>query len=714
MMYKLLTLGMTVWAITQKDFTLEVSRCGDSASGVAFLPDDYASVSYPVLSWAHGMDASVDEEFLSEFANFGYIVAATRGCAKGYVPGKESKDQIAVAEQILKTPEFNALNSVGFFGHSMGGQATIWSTTEDFSFDLKAAVAQMPALYTTKSSTPLVPTMFTAGSHDMLARAGGIHHWYKRTSGVDKVLLVGKDFGHVSYRKFAEPMTRFFDCYLKGDSASCDAIFTGLCDQPDSPYSRCETSKHVEGAAPVETEDSGVCKDSGSGLFQVPCKLAASMAFKFMDSCPYELEEACCESCNKHKSEQPQCVDVDDNCPAAAKLMFEKYTMCPAEVAGKCCASCAEKHLQAVSPTTKLSCGGRGRGGGWPFDIQRLGCEDMDAQQCPNLASQAKQLFGTCPGFLSTLCCASCKGDSGPSPSPFPFPPKGPSNGPGGKPKPPKPAPVVNPFAPKQQMCPPGRTWNECGSICPPECDMGNGVLIKCVSNFCVPQCDCPKGQFIDDNDKCTSDPCAMWREDGVDPAPFTPHDFPPFTPQPSPPKPVGPVHPENIPTHLPEPVNTDEPELPPEVPPTTIGDCTNEDSSRDSMGRTCSEWYDDHPEDCGRFNVRNHGFTAETQCCVCYSEYLLAKSKATEPEETPASMWDQLEGWQFAVGGGFLGGMILGLAALHVYRVQTDPKSLDFDILLDDAGHMSYHNQADFEHYSIRDHIDGEEFCVE
>jgi hypothetical protein len=46
-------------------------------------------------------------------------------------------------------------------------------------------------------------------------------------------------------------------------------------------------------------------------------------------------------------------------------------------------------------------------------------------------------------------------------------------------------------------------------------------------------------------------------------------------------------------------------------------GACVNDDSttSRDGSS-TCSSWYDDHPDDCGRYD--DGDFDAAAQCCMC------------------------------------------------------------------------------------------------
>ena len=53
---------------------------------------------------------------------------------------------------------------------------------------------------------------------------------------------------------------------------------------------------------------------------------------------------------------------------------------------------------------------------------------------------------------------------------------------------------------------------------------------------------------------------------------------------------------------------------------PTTF-ECVNDDSTADSAGDTCTDWYDDHPEDC-RGQYDDEDFYATDQCCACDYSY--------------------------------------------------------------------------------------------
>ena len=49
--------------------------------------------------------------------------------------------------------------------------------------------------------------------------------------------------------------------------------------------------------------------------------------------------------------------------------------------------------------------------------------------------------------------------------------------------------------------------------------------------------------------------------------------------------------------------------------------ECVNDDSSEDSAGDTCTDWYDAHPEDC-RGQYDDEDFSATNQCCACDYSY--------------------------------------------------------------------------------------------
>ena len=52
------------------------------------------------------------------------------------------------------------------------------------------------------------------------------------------------------------------------------------------------------------------------------------------------------------------------------------------------------------------------------------------------------------------------------------------------------------------------------------------------------------------------------------------------------------------------------------------IGACVNTNNgATDSMGDNCVDWYDEYPEDCGKYD--DNDFKAEIVCCACGGIFL-------------------------------------------------------------------------------------------
>jgi len=155
----------------------------------------------------------------------------------------------------------------------------------------------------------------------------------------------------------------------------------------------------------------------------------------------------------------------------------------------------------------------------------------------------------------------------------------------------------------------------------------------------------------------------------------------------------AGPVHPDHIATHSPEEIyyaDTDLTDL------YANYECTNDLSSRDSQGRNCDDWYDEHRKDCGKYDVINKGFTARTQCCTCYN---IGRSIRGEPWEYPDNtmspsvdsedhnLWPWklppiVYTWQFGIGAGFFVGILL--ACMLIRLCDTEPPPPNYDQLLE------------------------------
>jgi len=157
----------------------------------------------------------------------------------------------------------------------------------------------------------------------------------------------------------------------------------------------------------------------------------------------------------------------------------------------------------------------------------------------------------------------------------------------------------------------------------------------------------------------------------------------------------AGPVHPDHIATHSPE-ENYDSQEISDYTDIYTNYVCTNDLSSRDTQGRNCDDWYDDHPKDCGKYDVINKGFTAHTQCCSCYDKKMSIRGEPWEyPDNTMSPSVDSQEHswwpwdlppivytWQFGIAAGFFVGILL--ACILIRLCDSDPKP-HYDIMLEE-----------------------------
>lgn len=158
-----------------------------------WYPVGSAGQKFPFISYSHGNTAggrALPGDYgvlLSTLSAYGYIIAAhescNTGCAKGTSlpfdpPGfgtmyKEqlkvidwAKQQGGAGDAIFKNANFDL--GVGIAGHSMGGQATVYSSSSHGSgHGIKAAV--MHHAYTHSYPAPIVPFLAFTGSADWIA-----------------------------------------------------------------------------------------------------------------------------------------------------------------------------------------------------------------------------------------------------------------------------------------------------------------------------------------------------------------------------------------------------------------------------------------------------------------------------------------------------------------------------------------------------------------
>lgn len=159
-----------------------------------WYPLDAEVAKFPFISYAHGDllggDLLVESYglLLSAMASFGYVIGATRACNTGCLtdistlkldpPGfghfyRQQLGVIAWSKNQSGVP-FDRINfgvGVGIAGHSMGGQATLFSAGDGNpeKYDIRAAVMHHP--YTHSYPSPTIPFVVFTGTSDHIAPA---------------------------------------------------------------------------------------------------------------------------------------------------------------------------------------------------------------------------------------------------------------------------------------------------------------------------------------------------------------------------------------------------------------------------------------------------------------------------------------------------------------------------------------------------------------
>lgn len=152
-----------------------------------WIPEGAEGQKFPLISYAHGMfgggiiEPIAYSPLLKALAKFGYVIVAPEACSLGCSdwatrpldpPGFKNyyKEQLKAIDWAKSQTElFASVNfdlGVGIAGHSMGGQATVYSASEA-SHDIRAAV--MHHAFTHSYPAPKVPFLAFTGTDDTTA-----------------------------------------------------------------------------------------------------------------------------------------------------------------------------------------------------------------------------------------------------------------------------------------------------------------------------------------------------------------------------------------------------------------------------------------------------------------------------------------------------------------------------------------------------------------
>ena len=250
--------------------TLGGLTCGGAQDAFVSYPSDVASgATYPLVSFAHGMDAFPEEYdvLTSTVAAAGYIVVGPRSGVDGWC---ESfwEDQVRVVSVAADRSSWNASDAwlwkavdwshgAGALGHSMGGLATVINAGDRRAFRAAAAVA--PFWDGASDPAPFVgvPILYVGGSDDSTVPPASLEAFYAATDGyVDKAAVVLRGCTHDDVSddpSMDQYVGGFLDCYLKSSATragGCEAIYgpawggayTPLCDNWLLPHTYCDVA----------------------------------------------------------------------------------------------------------------------------------------------------------------------------------------------------------------------------------------------------------------------------------------------------------------------------------------------------------------------------------------------------------------------------------------------------------------------------------------
>jgi dienelactone hydrolase len=174
--------------------------------------------TYPLVVFMHGFNSgdpgSDYKRFFEGLVSFGYIIAAPRACNSGCkddkvnLPGDPKGFGHYYKQQLLaidwaKEQNKNSSNKVffgrldfshgvGIGGHSMGGQATVFSASGENASSYNIAAAVMVHAFTHKYPAPKVPFLAMTGTNDLVAPHKMTESYYNAAGADSTKGLVNK------------------------------------------------------------------------------------------------------------------------------------------------------------------------------------------------------------------------------------------------------------------------------------------------------------------------------------------------------------------------------------------------------------------------------------------------------------------------------------------------------------------------------------------
>ena len=251
-------------------------------------PANYPNKSFPLIAYAHGLDNDVTD-YTRQFkglVSFGYVIFAHYSCKEGckddttslpYDPSGFANyyvEQLKVIEwarshnnkTYLPCGTIDFSNGVAIAGHSMGGQATLFSSSygNASKFGIKAAV--MHHAFTHEYPSPSIPFLAFTGGEDVVAYPEMTENYYNAAAGSNlaRGLVNRKVADHFepedpffpfynSYNPLIPQFTAaWFKLHLENKTTEFDIDFEemiygndtkSICNGGDSSMIKCETKQ---------------------------------------------------------------------------------------------------------------------------------------------------------------------------------------------------------------------------------------------------------------------------------------------------------------------------------------------------------------------------------------------------------------------------------------------------------------------------------------
>jgi len=227
------------YAVKNETFTVGGMRTGGSQLAFIAYPTDTSS-RFPFLSFGHGATSGgrpLEPQYtdlLLHIASHGFIIVAPESCPQ--FCNNWEVDLLGVIDICRQNPSLHpaleraTFDSVGLFGHSMGGVATSKGSVHAAQHNITAAVGLHGCW---AESAVTIPSFFTTGTKDPFATPAKMDKCVQQATGATPLVyadLLGA--GHFEPggvypgpHRFDPYVARFFQCHVSQNATACDYIY---------------------------------------------------------------------------------------------------------------------------------------------------------------------------------------------------------------------------------------------------------------------------------------------------------------------------------------------------------------------------------------------------------------------------------------------------------------------------------------------------------